>query len=153
MNRTDALNLAERIHRGWPRSHIDLDTWAEVLEDLDHGPAESALRTLRDSEEHQPSVAKFRATYRAQFGTAREEKTDCNRCGGDGWETFQDGPTEFDTAMRPCRCPNGRRVEDVHRRIVAANDAEFDRLGLRGSEDVAERPAWITGRPQQETFL
>lgn len=152
MNDTDARNLAERITRSW-RGGIGTEIWHEIMLELDHGPAENALRTLRDSEEHQPSVARFRATYRAQFGTAHEAKVACNVCGGDGWETFVTGPTEFNTAMRPCRCPNGRRVEDVHHRIVAANDAEFDRLGLRASEDATKRPEWITGRPQQETFL
>ncbi len=150
MNRPDALNLAERVRRTWPRAHLDLDTWAEVLEELQHAPAESALKSLRDSEETAPSFAKFRATYRAQFGTAREEKIDCNYCDGDGWETVIVGPTEFDTAMRPCRCPNGRRVEDVHRRIVAHNDSELDRLGRVPPEDTVKRPDWVTGRAQHQ---
>lgn len=152
MNDIDARNLAERITRSW-RGGIGTEIWYEICLELVHGPAESALKSLRDSEEHQPSVAKFRATYRAQFGTAREEKSMCDVCGSDGWETVIVGPTEFDTVTQPCRCPNGRRVEDVHRRIVAANDAEFDRLGRSTPDDSVRRPDWVTGRPQQEAFL
>lgn len=153
MNRQDAVNLAERMRRTWPKTHLDLDTWAEVLEELEHGPAEGALKTLRDSEETAPSFARFRATYRAQFGTARDDKVACDRCVGDGWETIKIGPTDFDTALRPCRCPNGRQVEDVHRRIVNHNDAELDRLGRRDRSDSMVRPAWVTGRPVEESVL
>jgi hypothetical protein len=153
MNHNDALNLAERIRRTWPKTHLDIDMWTEFVEELEHGPAESARKSLRDSEETAPSFAKFRSTYRAQFGTAREEKIGCSLCSGDGWETVLVGPTEFDTALRPCRCPNGRRVEDVHRRIVNANDAELERVGGTPPEDSVKRPEWITGRPEQETLL
>lgn len=152
MTHDEAVQLADRMTRSW-RGHISIDIWIEILEPLVRAPAENAFKSLRDAEEHQPSIAKFRATYRAQFGTAREEKVECEWCGGDGWETVEVGPTEFDTAVRPCRCPNGRRVEDVHRRIVAANDTELDRLGRTPPEDASKRPEWITGRPQQESFL
>jgi hypothetical protein len=148
----DARNLAERITRSW-RGGIGTEIWYEVLTELVHGPAESAFKSLRDNEEHQPSIAKFRATYRAQFGTAREEKTACGLCGGDGWETVVVGPTEFDTVVAPCRCPNGRNVEDVHRRIVAANLAELDRIGRRPPEDSTRRPDWLTGRPQHQEAM
>lgn len=152
MNDVDARNLAERMTRSW-RGGIGTEVWYEILLELVHAPAEGALKTLRDSEEHQPSIAKFRATYRAQFGTAREDKVECNLCGSDGWETVVIGPTDFDTALRPCRCPNGRQVEDVHRRIVNHNDAELDRLGRRDRSDSMVRPAWVTGRPVDEAVL
>lgn len=148
MNDHDARNLAERITRSW-RGGIGTDVWYEILQDLDHGPAEQAFRTLRDSEEHQPSVAKFRSTFRAQYGTAREEKVACSTCGGDGWASINVGPTEFDFALKPCTCANGHSVEDVHRRIVAANDNELSRLGRTPPEDATKRPEWITGRPDR----
>jgi hypothetical protein len=65
MNRTDALELAERISRTW-RSGPHPDEWVDELVDLDHDRARATFRELRRTTEQPPSIARFLAAYRAQ---------------------------------------------------------------------------------------
>lgn len=145
MNREQANTLADRITHTWPRGGISLDTWGEVLEDMHHGPAEAAWRQLRDTQDHQPSIAMFRSTYQAQLGTAHEPHFACDTCGGDGWvsRTYTVLNIEY-SGLKPCNCRNGDLVLDVHRRIVAANDAELAPYVRARTDDAVPRPRWLT---------
>lgn len=148
MTRNEATALADRIMRTWKGS-ISIDIWAEVLEEMHHGAAETAWKTLRDTSEHQPSIAQFRGAYNAQLGTAHEPRIDCEVCGGDGWETVPEVHNGHAyEAVKPCRCRAGDNVRDVHRRIRALNDAELDRLGLRGDTPGTPRPTDIGRRKE-----
>lgn len=130
MTHDDALTLARMILSAWPRGGITTDVWVEVLEDLQRGPAEAAYRILRDSSEHQPSIAQLKGAYKAQLGTASEPRIDCFVCGGDGWETVHYEVFGLpNQGVKPCRCKAGDTVDKVHRGIVGHNNAELERLG------------------------
>ena len=149
MNRADALRLADKITRIWPRGAINVDTWTEVLEELDHyAPAEAAVRKLRDNSDTMPSIAALKGGYRAELGT-HVEHVDCPVCGGDGWASTKPYVVNNHTyeGVTPCRCKAGEAVRDVHRRIIELNDAELRSHGRTPPEaDIVPPPDWHTLR-------
>lgn len=149
MIRAEATNLADKITRIWPRGAINLDMWTEVLEELHYGPAEAAIRRLRDTADAMPSIAQFRHGYHAELGTAREDRVDCPKCGGDGWQNVHNYEVngEIYSGVKPCSCRNGKGTEDVYRRIIEANDAELAHHGRGRDERAVGPPRFATVHP------
>lgn len=136
MIRDQANHLADKLAHIWPRGAITLDVWAEVLEELHYGPAELALRKLRDTIDTMPSIATFRHAYAAELGT-HTERIDCPKCGGDGWNTIGEGGRD----MTPCNCRAGSDAQTVHRRIIEGNGSEFRRLGRTAHVNAVPPPS------------
>lgn len=55
----------------------------------------------------------------------------CELCAGTGWLTsfYTIGGQPYE-GLSPCRCTAGKATGDTHRRIIAANNAEMDRMGI-----------------------
>jgi len=115
MNGNDTAMLVNLIVATWPtgpKGYI----WTDVLAELDHGPALEAYRNLRDDSERAPSVARFKAEYRARQASTQPATVPdrCELCDGTGWIECLDerrhrtGCQERDTcfchAVTPCRC-------------------------------------------------
>ena len=153
MIRDEALALADKIARLWPRGSITLDTWTEVLEELFYGPAEAALRKLRDTSDNMPTIAGFRTAYGSEIGTATVH-VDCSKCGGDGWQTVRNYEVNgrIYNGVKPCTCRNAENTRDVHKRIYDLNNAELRSHG-RTPTDAVGKPAHVTGRTRGDTHV
>jgi hypothetical protein len=92
---THAAELAVKISQTWPRSSVATDVWEEELADLDRPRAEAALKQMRRTVEHAPSVAAFLSAYRAQSGTAGVYEWNCPKCANTGWVTDEQHPRHW----------------------------------------------------------
>lgn len=131
MTPAEAHALARTLATSWPGRGVPVDTWAPALEPLDYRPALDAIVHLVDTREEPPSVASFKAAYRACATPLRTYlREDCARCGGTGYETIEvqrPGYPVPTSGVVPCRCSNGRAVSDAHRRAVEHNEHELRR--------------------------
>lgn len=101
MNRDESEMIVTRMSQAWKRHGAFGEEWHDALADLDFGKAGTAFVRLRNSEEHPPSIAKFRAACGSVQGdTVNVPK--CPHCDGtgmvapsiDAWGSESD-PCEF----------------------------------------------------------
>jgi len=129
METWEADTLGGLIAQSWPRSSITADVWAGEFRSLDKPRAEEAVRQLRRTQEHAPSVASFYAVYGRLAGSAQEGGT-CDMCDNTGVITDTDHPHHWPgrngtlplaidvdgkpycicNVARPCRCDHGKRA-------------------------------------------
>lgn len=131
MTPDQAAALAQTLTQSWPGRGVATDVWRGRLETLDYDDARTTIVRLIDTFENPPSVAQFIASYRATATPTRARYLEpCAICDGTGWEqiTVQrpNYPTQT-TGVVPCRCTNGRTIDEAHRRAVDANDHELRR--------------------------
>lgn len=128
MTRQDAADLALKITKTW-RSGTSAEVWIEVVEELHTNQAREAYRRLRDTEEHCPTPATFKAMYRS-LTIHDEDDIKCSRCESSGFVEVTDGrqhvhcpdPDECHcSAVEPCTCELGRRVTAGYQRTVAGS--------------------------------
>ena len=140
METWQADSLAGALCQSFPRSSITADVWASELADLEQGRAEEAVRRLRRTAEHAPTVAAFYAVYNNLLGTAGPPAPPCDTCGDSGVVTDRDHPlhwpgrdgtipTPLDADGKPtgecacnvatwCRdCEQGQRAKQTLRRM------------------------------------
>lgn len=128
MTTDEAVALAIKFKKAWPTGPHQ-DTWIEELSGCYLGQAEQAYR-LMVREDERPSIGKFFAIYRG-LETERDEDRipPCGECGSTGWVSVIEKHKSHDYLMsKPCRCTRGRDLQGTHRKIVADNEALFDRL-------------------------
>jgi hypothetical protein len=121
MRREESAELGQMFAKTW-RGGPHPDVWAEELEELHYGQAKTAYHKLRREEEHAPTIKKFIDAYRSLIQP--DEKVGCVLCESSGWvEVVEHGPACNGTdhchcsAVKPCRCSNGRQRESAFRNI------------------------------------
>lgn len=128
MTKDQANELALKFKRAWPNGPHP-EAWADELEECHFGQAEQAYRVMV-REEERPSIGRFFAVYRG-LETDRDEDRlpNCSECGSTGWVSVIEKHKGHDYLMsKPCHCTRGRDRQGTHRKIVADNEALFDRL-------------------------
>lgn len=131
MTPDQAAALAQTLTQSWPGRGVASDVWRGRLETLDYDAARTTVVRLIDTCEQPPSVAQFIAAYRSVVTPARlRYQEPCSICDGTGWEQITVQRPNYPmptTGVVPCRCTNGRTVDEAHRRAVDANDHELRR--------------------------
>ena len=95
METWEADGLSALICQSFPRSQIAADVWADEFKPLDKPRAEEAVRRIRKTSEHAPSIAHFHGVYGGLLGTARSPEEACEQCGGSGIVTDTDHPRHW----------------------------------------------------------
>lgn len=112
MTPDDADSLALLVSQTWPK--INLGVWSEALADLEADLAAETYVDMRAQWQDAPSVAAFRAQYRAMHTTKLAPLyPPCALCDNTGWQTgtaTRKGYGEFSCAQ-PCVCSRGRQYE------------------------------------------
>lgn len=131
MTPEQAATLAATMTSSWPRTGVAHDTWTAKFTPLDYDATLTTIGRLVDTCENPPSVAQFIAAYRASATPARlRYQAPCAICDGTGWEQITAQRPNYPmqtTGVVPCRCTNGRTIDEAHRRAVDANDHELRR--------------------------
>ncbi len=94
METWQADNLATLLVQSFPRSAIATDVWEAELLPLDKARAEEAVRRIRRTSEHAPSIAHFHGVYASLLGTQRDTHT-CEQCQSTGLVTCTDHPRHW----------------------------------------------------------
>ena len=104
METWQADSLAAALCQSFPRSAITADIWAGELADMDQARAEEAVRRIRRTFEHAPTIAALHAVYANLLGSA-PEAAKCETCHGTGMVTDTDHPRHWpgkpDTIPKP----------------------------------------------------
>ena len=95
METWQADSLAAVLCRSFPRSSIAADVWAEELGPLDTVRAEEAVRRIRRTFEHPPTIAAVHAVYANLLGSADTATEVCDHCGNTGIITDTDHPRHW----------------------------------------------------------
>lgn len=150
----DRARLTNLLISTWPagvRGYV----WNDTLGDLDQYHATEAYRTLRETEERPPSVARFMAVYHARQQAQDPEylPDHCELCDGTGARESRRAhndrvchPTPEQPcqchAVEPCSCSEGKRMAKVMRAVLEHN--------IRARPQEA-RPSWpaVPGEPVQ----
>lgn len=103
METWQADSLAAALCQSFPRSSITADVWATELAGMDQARAEEAVRRIRRTFEHAPTIAAMHATYNGLANTAPETEV-CTTCHGTGMVTDTDHPRHW--PGRPGTIPN-----------------------------------------------
>lgn len=128
MTPAEADRLAQKFKKAWPNGPHP-EVWAEELTECHFGQAEAAYRIMV-REDDRPSIGKFFGIYRG-LATERDEDRipPCGTCGSTGWVSVEEVHKGHTYSMaKPCWCPRGKDLQGTHRKIVADNEAVFDRL-------------------------
>lgn len=131
MNNDQARGLALKFKKAWPKGPHE-DVWTEELASAGFGQCEETYRVMiRDSETPPaPTVGRFFAVYRSLEGESADDRLpNCSECGSTGWVQVIEKLKGHDyPSAKPCRCVRGKDRQGTHRKIVADNEALFDRL-------------------------
>lgn len=143
MNGSQANEVATKIKRTWTTGP-HLDTWIEVLDDLEYQRSLAAYRQLRDTHEGALSIATFKMAYRA-LHTERtpEAMADCEICVNTGWAQVEENIHDhLYRCAQPCTCARGAQFKYVHSRILADNQSQVLRVfpGRPHAPAVVEEP-------------
>jgi DnaJ-class molecular chaperone len=141
MDERSATDMAGRISQIWPRGGISTQIWEEELRRLTWTQANAALRKLKYSTKHSPSLAEFYAEYNA--GSPEATHVPCERCDGGGWVQVTDErrhATHCRTpgtnvelpddcrchAVEPCTCSNGQARMRAWHKVTATPTTVHD---------------------------
>lgn len=131
MTPDEARKVASAIADTWPGRGPSIERWIEPLQRHTLDDARTTYRWFRDNAEHPPSIAQFLAKHRElHTATAQRLREPCATCDGTGWEQItvqRPGYPHETSGVVPCRCTNGRSVDDAHRRAVEHNETELRR--------------------------
>lgn len=94
MESWQADGLATILVQSFPRSSIATDVWEAELLPLDKSRAEEAVRRIRRTSEHAPTIAHFHSMYAGLLGTQRDVPQ-CEQCNGTGIVTDTDHPRHW----------------------------------------------------------
>lgn len=131
----EATQLAELFAKTWttgPRQGI----WFDVVSECDLDIAQDTYRHLRDTCERAPSIAMFRAEYRARVQpTPTTHTRTCQTCDGTGMRTARQriGPTTHDVVVACADCRAGAAAAKTLRR---ADEHNASRSGPERQTDV-----------------
>ena len=89
-----ADSLATSLCQSFPRSNITADIWATEFGDLNQAQAEEAVRRIRRTFEHAPTIAAFHNMY-ASLALAPDPGELCEHCAGTGMVTDTDHPRHW----------------------------------------------------------
>lgn len=127
MSPDKAALLARKMADAFPASTWTPGTisiWAQDFTELDEGRCGTAILRLRATwkptgKQVAPSLPDFLAVYH-RLDTTEHRPEACDICDGSGWEVVEEPPAQFDTprkppttAVKPCRCGNGRGVQQT----------------------------------------
>jgi hypothetical protein len=141
MDERSATDMAGRISQIWPRGGISTQIWEEELRRLTWTQANAALRKLKYSTKHSPSLAEFYAEYNA--GSPEATHVPCERCDGGGWvqvtgprrhgprcptpESEPDDPGDCHcSAVEPCACSNGQARQRAYHKAAQTPNVAHD---------------------------
>lgn len=149
MTQREATELAERIIKTWP-SGPRQGIWFDVLSECERGTAAAAYVHLRDTVDRAPSIAAFRAQYRAQR-PPRDTTTAavCSTCDGTGLRSARQpiGTTTYDVVVACGDCPAGIAAARTLRRIDEANAADVGHTRRHDVGPVQLKPSNRTEEP------
>jgi len=125
VNRKQALELGERMHRAWARSP-GLLLWREMFEKhCDFDPAFELVEQYIETSDTPPTIAGYLATYRRHIGRHHDPDTQrrCRTCDGTGMRSARQviGGHEHSVVVACADCPTGIAAARVLVAVDTAN--------------------------------
>lgn len=101
MNRSETAKILAVIAAAWPNArasdldvNLQVDVWADLLEDLDYRACSLAVRSLAQTQKFAPGVAEIRAyVLELERGPVRP--------GGEAWRDFLDAVSRYGAYRTP----------------------------------------------------